>query len=1025
LKLRRKFRLSFEAGRAKIYRSVASLSLLSVRVFACATTLFWVLSAATSAGENTLCFRAELAAGDYAGLRANQDAGDLVIEVRLPSGETVRRIDAFEYGNERASTVAASPGVYRFCVYPAEGVKKPAKYDVRFDGPRVARSEDKNRLDAETFATEARRLEQRSDGASLHLALDLENRSLVLWTELQDAEAQAATLIRAGDILNGLGDFPGAIGRYNDALALVPKGDFRAAAEALANSGVAKLRMGDISGASSAFDASLEILAKLRDPYLTAAVQNNRGNLFSQTGEFPLALDAYLSALPATHHAGNRPEGVLFGNIGLAYASIGDYVRAESWLQRSLPLLSDSQDRVTRAVALMNLGRIRALGGDLNKASPPLQQALTLVAGAAAPRARADILNNLGQVSYRKGEARAAIPWLAEAATTYRSIHDVRGLAGALHYSGAALAGLGEPETALASLREALELRQGARLDDDAIATLMEIARAERKLADGSAALGNLQRAITLVEKIRLNAASPDLRSTWFALRGRALYGELVDLLFDFQRPPEQTLEIAERARARSWIDEFGGKRYRALKAANPELANRETKLTRAINFKSQQLWRLPSGAEGAKKHGSLSREIEELELQYDALASEVAAKLPVKPESVSEPMTVAGIQGLLDQNMILLEYFLGEKRSYLWAITPQEVKCFSLPSRTELERISRPVADLAGLRRDRIAKPELEARYQARASQLSHILLGPAAGLIRGKDIVLSLDGTLNYVPFAALPSPDKEGVPLGIAHEVTEVPSASALGALRGRRQEAPKKPIRICLFADPVFTGDPRAPAPTGSQGRRGPDLLARLPFSLRESSYIQEAAKGADIVSRAGFAASKAALFQDLVHQPAILHFATHALVDTDRPDFSGIFLSQVDRTGAPRDGFLSLYEIYDLNLPAELVVLSGCSTGLGRAIAGDGFVGLARAFFYAGAPRVLASLWPVDDEGTALFMRAFYNSLLKRANPSPALALRDARESMWRDPRWKDPAYWSGFSLQGEPRPIRIRGANDD
>jgi CHAT domain-containing protein len=130
--------------------------------------------------------------------------------------------------------------------------------------------------------------------------------------------------------------------------------------------------------------------------------------------------------------------------------------------------------------------------------------------------------------------------------------------------------------------------------------------------------------------------------------------------------------------------------------------------------------------------------------------------------------------------------------------------------------------------------------------------------------------------------------------------------------------------------------------------------------------------------------------------------------------SGIVLSLVDEQGRQQNGFLFAHEVYNLKLPAELVVLSACQTGLGKEIKGEGMVGLTRGFMYAGAARVMASLWRVDDQATADLMERFYRAVLKE-HQRPAAALRVAQIDMWKQNRWKAPNYWAAFVLQGEWR----------
>jgi len=164
----------------------------------------------------------------------------------------------------------------------------------------------------------------------------------------------------------------------------------------------------------------------------------------------------------------------------------------------------------------------------------------------------------------------------------------------------------------------------------------------------------------------------------------------------------------------------------------------------------------------------------------------------------------------------------------------------------------------------------------------------------------------------------------------------------------------------------------------------------------------------------FQASRETVLKGELSQYRYVHFATHGLLDTERPGLSALALSMVDEHGNPQDGFLRTYDIYNLKLPAELVTLSACQTGLGKEIKGEGLVGLTRGFMYAGAARVVVSLWNVNDKATADLMAKFYEKMLKQGE-RPAAALRAAQVEMWRQRQWQSPHYWAAFTMQGEWR----------
>jgi CHAT domain-containing protein len=268
--------------------------------------------------------------------------------------------------------------------------------------------------------------------------------------------------------------------------------------------------------------------------------------------------------------------------------------------------------------------------------------------------------------------------------------------------------------------------------------------------------------------------------------------------------------------------------------------------------------------------------------------------------------------------------------------------------------------------------------------------------------------------------------------------LPSASVLAALRGeaaRRQPTTKT---LAVLADPVFRSDDARVKNTlgarnatngGATARIGPSSnqpaersardsglngFVRLLFSRKEAERIISLVPAKSRLEALDFAASRATATDPRLGSYRILHFATHGLLNSKHPELTGLVFSLVDQEGQPQNGFLRFHEIYNLNLNADLVVLSGCQTALGKEIKGEGLIGLTRGFMYAGAPRVVASLWRVEDRATAELMKRFYVAML-RDGMRPAAALRAAQISMLRERRWDDPRFWAAFALQGEWR----------
>jgi len=284
------------------------------------------------------------------------------------------------------------------------------------------------------------------------------------------------------------------------------------------------------------------------------------------------------------------------------------------------------------------------------------------------------------------------------------------------------------------------------------------------------------------------------------------------------------------------------------------------------------------------------------------------------------------------------------------------------------------------------------------------------------------------------------QSGIPLLLEHEIVTAPSASVLAVLRREvagRQPAPKS---VAVLADPVFKNDdPRinrsqmrdepalasqatvrrselasASGIERSARESGLDDFSRLRFTRLEAEAIAQFAPKQNRLTALDFVASRETAQSAQLSQYRIVHFATHGLLNSQRPELSGIVLSLVDERGRTQDGFLRLHEIYNLKLNADLVVLSACQTALGKEVRGEGLIGLTRGFMYAGSPRVVSSLWRVDDRATAELMKRFYSGMLKDGL-RPAAALRTAQVSMLKEKRWSSPHYWAAFTLQGEWR----------
>jgi CHAT domain-containing protein len=300
---------------------------------------------------------------------------------------------------------------------------------------------------------------------------------------------------------------------------------------------------------------------------------------------------------------------------------------------------------------------------------------------------------------------------------------------------------------------------------------------------------------------------------------------------------------------------------------------------------------------------------------------------------------------------------------------------------------------------------------------------------------LLIVAEGALQYVPFAALPQPGpdtKKNTPLLVEHEVVSIPSGSILATMRKQWTRRIPAPKTVAIIADPVFSAEdwrvkreqqsvPAAQTLQGEVQRSAQDSgalddssrLPRLPLTRSEAEAISILSPPGQYRLALDFEATREAAVDRALADYRIVHFATHGLLNSSRPELSGLVFSLVDRRGQPRDGFLRLHEIYNMNLPAELVVLSACQTALGKEVKGEGLAALTRGFMHAGAARVLASLWKIDDRATSVVMKRFYEGMLGSKRMSPAAALRSAQIELWKSKRWRSPHYWGAYVLQGD------------
>jgi CHAT domain-containing protein len=789
-----------------------------------------------------------------------------------------------------------------------------------------------------------------------------------------------------------------------------PNSEARARSQALANLGGMQRVFGRYDEAIRSFSDSRTLGEQLDDPSLIGKALFGLGETYYSMGELELAGEYLRAALPKRREASDqRGEAAVLRYLGSVEYSQSNYAAALDFHEQALQLSTSPTDK--SLVESLLAQDFNALGRRAD-ATQSARAARERAKDAGSTQLQADALQQLGRVQ------------LADA----------------------------HPLEAAESFEQALDIYAAQGLHGEQALALNGLALAAHATGDLQQALEYGERALSHIENVRGDIADPRLRAFYLAAR-RDYYDLQIDLTMQLPArsaapagPAETALALSERARARSLVDLLR-EAHVELDEPNPELAARRARLYASLgDLRRQRDQRRLYGDKGAADAPleTIVDELTETENELNLLEADARAANPKRGSlTAPQPLSAAELRAALDGESVLIEYALGDERSYVWVVTREQVRGIPLPNRRTIEEAAMRV--YAGLRTSNGGSALTED-----LRHLTDLVLTPVVPLLTKDRLLIAADGALQYVPFAALPVVGADGAeqpllrtrevvglpslsvlvsraeqPLLRTREVVGLPSLSVLVSQRaGMRRAAPSKTVAV--FADPVFDrSDSRltfanaAPVARSEQAQPwtrssalGTGNLPRLPFTEQEAAAISSLVPESERYVAVGLDASRETLLHVALDNYRLIHFATHGVIDTRYPDLSGLALSGFDVAGAPTRGLLGLPDIYALDLNADLVVLSACETALGRDIRGEGLLGLTQGFLYAGAKGVVASLWPVADRATAELMRRFYEHML-RDGLRPADALRQAQLSIAADPRWSHPYYWSAFVLLGD------------
>ena len=763
-------------------------------------------------------------------------------------------------------------------------------------------------------------------------AIEFYDEAILLSRSIDDRAGEVKSLINMGRAYQLMGDYPKALELAQRARLMVEElGDRRKEGTVLNNICLAYQSTGEYAKGLDSCNQALATMRGTNDRWGEAAALNNLGNIYYSLGDYQKTLDFYGQANEIFKELGNgRGQGIALNNIGWLYATLGDLQKSIDVYTRALELFRSQNDQYREAGVLNNIGVNYSNMSDYRKALEIHLQVLPLRDITRNRDGKAITLENIAECYNHLGNKEKALDYYSQSLTLFRLGGDPRLIATTLKNIGALYRDMGDVTKSLESLNEALLITRRVGDKFNEATALAEIARVERDRDNLAEARKLIEQALSAVESLRTNVKSQQLRASFMASVQE--YFEFdVDVLMrlHLQHPLDgydaAALAASEKGRARSLLELLAESRAEIREGVDSSLLKREKELRELIADKAEGQIRLLSGQHTEESANKAAREIDALTIEYEEVLARIRETSP-RYAALMEPtpLSLKEIQDkVLDDETLLLEYSLGANKSFLWAVTPTSVTTFELPKRQAIEAAARHLYQVVTERnravnnetplqqRSRLSRSDDE--YQKTALVLSNMLLRPVASQLRGKRLLFVGDGILQYVPFAALPTPreDKEPTANGVAgdvwhrplildHEIINLPSASVMAVLRQETINRERAPKTLAVLADPVFQmDDPRINAgnkakqeePSAEAYRSakesGLEGFVRLRFTRHEADEITRLAPTDRRFEALDFEASRANATSALLGQYQIVHFATH-----------GIMADQVGAGGVP-------------------------------------------------------------------------------------------------------------------------------
>ncbi len=743
------------------------------------------------------------------------------------------------------------------------------------------------------------------------------------------------------------------------------------------------------------------------------------GGLLLQSGRYADALFCFQQTLQLYRQRQDAAgEARALARLGAVFAETGDFAQAMSCLQRALPIARTVADQETETIVLRRLVAVEKGRGNWQTALQYGQQAQALLARVPAAFPHAELCYQLATVYAALNQQTKAAELFEQALRIVRPLRVPQPEALVLGDYAATQLKFGNAQSARDLAKQALSILQrtggNKHLESRYHATLAE---AQRKLGQPAEALASYRAALADIEEARAHSIPTEISRAGIVASRQHVFAGAIALLLHQARHAE-AFEVAESYHARAFLDVLAETGLEAEEDLTPAQQEREDQLFEQVSAIQRELWQ-PELAPA--QEAQLKRKLAEAESALELYRLELRRADP-RYASVKAPPPLGFARvsvELSDKKTALVEFVLGEERSFAWVLQAGKLASVSLPPRKELEPLVTAFRAVSSAKVNSVTAVQAIAKLKTQSQPLYEKLFQPLEPhLTAARKLIIVPDGVLAYLPFETLAGGAKRGAPAFLLERfaISYAPSASALVALRTLKTNAAET-TGFIAFGDPMYAKTETEIVPTTQPHERDEREFdfRQLPYTRTEVNEIAALFPANERRVLLGIEANEGSVKAAPLSQYRYVHFATHALVDEEYPARSAIVLSAPNgdqSENKQEDGALQMAEVMRLKLNADLVTLSACRTGLGRMLYGEGIIGLTRAFLYAGAESVVVSLWNVNDIATASLMKAFYKNLSQGLSKNDALRQAKLQLLRGQQPAWRHPYYWAPFVLVG-------------